>query len=75
MLTEPPFAGMLAFQLAALTVTCWPLCDQVPFQPPWTASPDAGNANVSCHGLMAVPPLLVIVIDALKPPGQLLLTA
>jgi hypothetical protein len=27
MLTEPPFAGIVAFQLAALTVTCWPLCD------------------------------------------------
>jgi hypothetical protein len=30
MVTEPPFAGIVAFQLAALTVTCWPLCDQVP---------------------------------------------
>ena len=66
---------MAAFQLAARTVTCWPLCDQVPSQPPWTASPAAGNVNVSCHGLIAVPPLLVIVMDALKPPPQLLLTA
>jgi len=43
MLTEPPFAGIVAFQLAALTVTCWPPCVQVPSQPPWTASPAAGE--------------------------------
>jgi len=75
MLTDPPLAGMVEFQLAALTVTVWPLCDQVPSQPPWTASPDAGKVNVSCQGLMAVLPLLVIVMAALKPPPQLLLIA
>ena len=74
MLTDPPLAGMLAFQLAAFTVTCSPLCDQVPSQPPCTASPAAGKVNVSVHGLMAVLPLLVMVIAAPKPPGQLLVT-
>src|SRR5262249_51670046 len=74
MLTVPPFAGMLAFQLSAVTVTCCPDCDQVPSQPLCTPSP-AGKVKVSCQVLIAVLPLFVRVMLALKPPDQLLFTA
>jgi len=65
--TEPPFAGIVAFQLAAFDSDL--LAALRPGAVPAALDPlrrTPGNVNVSCHGLMAVLPLLVIVIDPLE---------
>src|SRR6266568_6917148 len=73
--TVPPFAAIVPFQLALVTVTVWPVCDHVPFQPDCTPSPAAGQVNVMVQPLTALVARLVMVIPAPKPPDQLLLIA
>lgn len=60
------------FQLSLATVTFWPFCVYVPSQPlliTWLLP----NVNPSVQLVMAAA-LLVIVMPAWKPPGQLLVT-
>ena len=60
------------FQLSLVTVRSWPLCVYVPAQPPLTCCA-LGNVNASVQ-LVIGAPLLVIVMPAWKPPGQLFTT-
>ena len=62
----------LPFQLALVTVTCLPLCVQVPFQPDCTVwLPVYEYCSVQ---LLIDGPLLVIVMATPKPVPQSLLT-
>ena len=64
-----PPAAREPFQLALVTVTVSPLCDQVPFHP-WVTCWLPGNVKPSVHALTAEPPLVIATL-AVNPPGQL----
>jgi hypothetical protein len=63
-------AASAPFQLSLVTVTCVPLCVQVPFHPLATCWPSA-KLKTSVQLVIAVVPL-VIVMPPWNPPGQLL---
>ena len=71
MVTAPPVASA-PFQLSLVTVRYWPVCVNVPSQPPLTCCA-LGKVKASVQ-LVIGAPLLVIVMPPWKPPGQLFTT-